>query len=580
VSTPKTPDSAVAAFVAPQGASAVADGNWHRMHPMTPLLKGGIVLLVLAGIVLSSIRDRLINWFIRLVNPFDPGSDDDGDFDGEYGGDPIDWLISNDMLLLGSVAALGVILLLCVAFYVVWRFHTFRITADHVEVRKGILFRSHRRAPLDRVQGVNLTRPFLARLVGLSKLEVVGAGVDANVELEYLKTSIAETLRADILRLASGARHERHAIARGDEVSGSGRLVDVVLEGMTGVVEGVDNEDVESESLVKIPAGRVIGSQLILIAPWFAIAILAVGAMVSLPIVFGRDVEEQVFGSIGALLALGIPLIISFVIVSWALISRNLRYSIAATTNGVRTTYGLLTTTTETLPPGRVHALEISQPLLWRRFGWWSVKINRMSGMSAMASASSSSAQFNVALPVGTLADVERVTRLMLTELPVDDRALVEHHGVFGPFEDDPFRVMRTGVWWRRPISWRRHGYVLTDYALYLRRGRIWRKLAIFPLARLQSFSISQGPIERIQNVGSLQAHTVSGPIFSGLVGVDREQLQELVHDVAQRSVLAAKQDNSHRWAEVLDAVLAEQASSQDAGASDPAPAPTEEAAK
>src|SRR5690606_24234832 len=108
-------------------------------------------------------------------------------------------------------AALGVILLLCVAFYVVWRFHTFRITADHVEVRKGILFRSHRRAPLDRVQGVNLTRPFLARLVGLSKLEVVGAGVDANVELEYLKTSIAETLRADILRLASGARHERHA---------------------------------------------------------------------------------------------------------------------------------------------------------------------------------------------------------------------------------------------------------------------------------------------------------------------------------------------------------------------------------
>ncbi|WP_136053956.1 PH domain-containing protein, partial [Microbacterium sp. K24] len=92
-----------------------------------------------------------------------------------------------------------------------WRFHQFRITGDHVEVRKGIVFRSHRRAPLDRVQGVNLTRPFPARIIGLAKLEVVGAGNDANVDLEYLATSRAESVRSDILRLASGARAARQA---------------------------------------------------------------------------------------------------------------------------------------------------------------------------------------------------------------------------------------------------------------------------------------------------------------------------------------------------------------------------------
>ena len=101
---------------------------------------------------------------------------------------------------------LGILLVLIGLFYLSWRFHTFRITGDDVEVRSGVMFRTHRRAPLDRVQGVNLTRPMFARLVGMAKLEVVGAGLDSNVKLEYLSTANAEAVRADILRLASGAR--------------------------------------------------------------------------------------------------------------------------------------------------------------------------------------------------------------------------------------------------------------------------------------------------------------------------------------------------------------------------------------
>ncbi len=31
------------------GGSALADGQWHRLHPATPLLKGGIALLVVLG---------------------------------------------------------------------------------------------------------------------------------------------------------------------------------------------------------------------------------------------------------------------------------------------------------------------------------------------------------------------------------------------------------------------------------------------------------------------------------------------------------------------------------------------------
>lgn len=542
-----------------EAAPSLTDGQWHRMHPMTPLLKGGIVLLVIIGIIISNLRDRIVGWFIRLFGVAGESNRPDND----YNGDPIDWLISNDMVLLGSAVALGIVILVSVVFYVMWRFHMFRVTVEHVEVRKGIVFRSHRRAPLDRVQGVNLTRPFLARLIGLSKLEVVGAGMDANVALEYLNTSIAEQLRADILRLASGARSERLKASAGSAVGTAGGLLESVKGGISGVVDGVDSTDVVSESLVKVPNGRIVGSQLITIAPWFVLGAFLVVGMVVLPVILDSGPEGWAT-SLGVALSLGITLVITFVFVTWSMISKNLRYSIAATTNGVRTTYGLLTTITETLPPGRVHAMELTQPLLWRGFGWWSVRINRMTGASASAQANSSQQQFNIALPVGTLEDVERVIGLMLPELPENDRELIFNYGVGAPTEGEPYRNMRRGVGWRRPLSWRRHGYALTDYALYLRRGKIWRKLAVLPLARLQSISISQGPIDRMQNVGWAQAHTVHGPVSGVVTGVDREQLQALLNDVASRSVRAATRDTSHRWAEVFEAVMAAQAAANE----------------
>jgi len=38
------------------GSSALADGEWHRMHPLTPLFKGGLALIIVIGIVISNMR--------------------------------------------------------------------------------------------------------------------------------------------------------------------------------------------------------------------------------------------------------------------------------------------------------------------------------------------------------------------------------------------------------------------------------------------------------------------------------------------------------------------------------------------
>ncbi|QIG41109.1 PH domain-containing protein [Microbacterium sp. 4R-513] len=515
--------------------SPLSDGEWHRLHPLTPLLRGGLFLVVVIGIVIANLRDRLIFLFLEIFAPGIP-ADELEEFEGS--GDPIDFIVANNLYLAAGLVVLGVLIALIVIFYLSWRFHTFRITGDDVEVRSGILFRTQRRAPLDRVQGVNLTRPMLARLLGMAKLEVVGAGTDANVKLEYLSTTNAEAVRADILRLASGRRLAEAAAQAGGDVALSrvGAISQTVSRGITGLIEGDEAPVPVPESVVDIPVLRLLVSHVISPATVFlvlGIAAIAVGSSVGSPwILFAM-----------------VPTIIGFVAYWIRSILRSLRYSIAPTPDGVRITFGLLTTITEIVPPGRVHAVEIAQSILWRGFGWWTIRINRLTGRSL---SDNSNDQFTTVLPVGTTDDVERVLRLLLPGVPPNEWPLVVRQGMLGPEEDDSFMNTPRRAWFLRPLSWRRNGFRLTPDALLLRRGFIWRKLALVPLARMQSIALHQGPLDRLTRVVSARAHTVLGPVYAGVGAIDRDAALDLFADAEAGAVHAASVDRSHRWAEEI----------------------------
>lgn len=507
--------------------SPLSDGGWHRMHPLTPLFRGGLVFVVVAGIIISNFRDRFIEWFLPLFVPSLPEP-------GDYPGGPIDYILEHNLIPMAALAVLALILVIIGLFFLSWRFHTFRITGDDVEVRQGVLFRSHRRAPLDRVQGVNLTRPMFARLVGLAKLEVVGAGTDANVKLEYLSTANAEAVRADILRLASGAQLGGTA-AGASQGAGGGRVASAasaVSDGITGLILGAEEPVEEPQSVVHIPPGRLAASRLLsgsTIVMILLIVAIVFGAIYGTPWVL--------FGMVPALIGFGTYWVRS--------ITRALRYSIAPTRNGVRITFGLFTTVTEILPPGRVHAVEVAQSILWRPYGWWSVKVNRLSGRAADGQA----AQFTGVLPVGTRDDVERVLRLLLPGLAEDEWHAVFEDGILGPREGDPYTNTPRRARILRLLSWRRNGFLITAGALFLRRGVVWRTLAVFPLARLQSIGLDQGPIDRALGVAGAQAHTIMGPVSGSLGAVDRDAALHLFETVAVNAVAAAATDRSHRWA-------------------------------
>lgn len=517
----------------PRAAPALTDGEWHRLHPLTPLFRGGLFLVVIAGLVIANLRDRLVFLFLPWLD-----EDIDVEIDGEEfrSGDPIDFIISNNLYLAAGFALLGILIVLIGLFYLSWRFHTFRITGDDVEVRSGVLFRTHRRAPLDRVQGVNLTRPMFARLVGMAKLEVVGAGLDSNVKLEYLSTANAEAVRADILRLASGSRVA--AAARADAatpgLSRRSAAASVVSAGISGLISGAEEPVSEPESVVHIPVGRLIASRLLSTSTLWLIAIVVA-------IIVG-----SIAGTPWVLFTL-IPALIGFGAYWVRTITRSLRYSIAPTSSGVRITFGLFTTITEILPPGRVHAVEISQSILWRPAGWWEITVNRLSGRGL---ADGTNDQFTTVLPVGTRADVERVLRLLMPGLPESEWPLVFDHGVLGPKPEDPYTNTPRRARLLRPLSWRRNGFLLLPDALLMRRGAIWRSLAIFPLARLQSIGIEQGPVDRALSVASIRAHTITGRVYGRLAILDRDAALGVFEGAEAAAVAAASSDRSHRWAD------------------------------
>src|SRR5690606_14864695 len=117
------------------------------------------------------------------------------------------------------------------------------ITDELVEVRSGIVFRTSRKARLDRIQGINIVRPFIARLFGAARLEINQAGQDANVQLSYLGSAASDELRREILRLASGARAPdaaAAAAARGAAPDGPGTVAAAVSK-PTAAADFVEN---------------------------------------------------------------------------------------------------------------------------------------------------------------------------------------------------------------------------------------------------------------------------------------------------------------------------------------------------
>ncbi|MCU1445133.1 PH domain-containing protein [Cryobacterium sp.] len=528
--------------------TSLADGEWHRLHPASPVLRGGIFIFAMLGFVIANLRER----FVDLVFGIPRES-----------GDPLDEIYERGVVGWALLATAVVLIVILVVFTLSWRMHTFRVGDESVEVRSGVVFRSHRQARLDRIQGVNIVRPLIPRLFGAAKLEVSVAGQDANVQLAYLGSALADGLRRDILQLAGGARAPRPTAPDGllagsgadstDNTHGTDGTFALPADGgpaRSGVggyasarvgeflAPELDPDAAPPESVVRIPLLRLIGSTVF--SGFTVFVVLAIAVLI----------VSVVSGSTGWLLIAIFPFLIASVGFYFTRITKSLRYSIAGTSAGVRVGFGLLTTSNETLPPGRIHAVGVSQPLLWRPFGWWQVSINK-AGHSTNSGAAGQAA--TTILPVGSRGDVTRVLELVLPGFSGDEpRALIER-GLISRGGADGFSNAPRRAAWLRPFSWRRTGFAVSTGTAVLRRGVLARELIFVPLARLQSVAIHQGPVRRRLRLASARLHTVTGSVTASLGVIDVAEAVRLFELVAAGAIVSADSDTSHHWSRPVE---------------------------
>jgi putative membrane protein len=418
------------------------------------------------------------------------------------------------LIALGAIAV--AVLIGGVYVWLAWQRAEYRVDGDALQMRTGVLFRSERQARLDRLQAVDLVRPILARIFGLAelKLEVAGGG-DSAVRLSLLPEDEAQRLRNTLLARAAGIRYS-----------------------------GPHAPEAPEREVVAVPVGRTIeatlrsGSTIALVLLTVALVVLSVIIRSPAPL----------FGLAPGLLGLGAAM--------WQRFSSLFGFRVALSPDGIRLHHGLLTTRAQTVPPGRVQAVRLAQPLLWRSKDWWRVEVN-VAGYGGGRRKDENEAQENLLLAVGTRAQALEVLALAMPLLrlappepptdqgstdpgaPVDEGAgwlQALEAGLTGTGTDGGFTASPPSSRWLDPIGWHRHGVLVGSAALLARRGVLVRELDVVPHARTQSLGLQQGPLQRRLGLATFSLHSTQGPVSPSVRHLAGTDAAALLHEQAARA--------------------------------------------
>lgn len=494
-------------YAADQG---VDPSLWRRVHVITPLLE--IWQILVAGFAFATYRNfSEIQEMLR----------------SEY---PLPFLSERFFYLVGS--ALIVIAVLVGFVFLQWWSLAFAVTETAVWSRRGILKRQQRHARLDRIQAVDISQPVLARILGLGKLDVeVAGGSSSNITIGYLKVSELEALRGEILARAAGLRVEAQT---SPEASAMGTMPQSPYApaqsgypaatadpyapaqptasqtpgnySYTGEVYAPSSIPVAPErELYQVSMGRLLGSQMLslgnIVAILLLIAFLVAGSIAA--------VQE---GIVVAIASLGgfLSVAMSIVGVQWNRFASEANFRLAISPDGIRVRRGLLSTRAQTIPPRRIHAIQVQQPFFWRFLGWYRVSILQ-AGYGAKDTDSNKQQSSHILIPVGTRQDVEFALWMVFNDLGVDDVPSFIEAALAGKGSGQGFVQMSPRARCLDPFAYHRRARAITRTTFVIRDGWLNWKSLWAPIARLQSVRVQSGPLERKLGVASLHMDVVPG---------------------------------------------------------------------
>lgn len=362
-------------------------------------------------------------------------------------------LFGNGVPLLARVAFALVGLLAVAGFgWVTWLRTSFWFDADgDLRIASGLLVRNERRVQLSRLQAVEVHRPFVARIVGLAEVrpEVAG-GENAKVRVAFLAEADAQALRNELLARAAGVRGEAEQAPVAPE-----------------------------RPLLRVPPrdlalSMVLNENLVL-------GVL-VGAIVIVVTILAGDASVL----LGMLVAGGLP--------GLGLVNGFLSFydfTVAESPDGLRVRSGLLNTRAQTVPPGRVQAVRLSQPLLWRGRGWVRVAVN----VAGSADADDAGTTLLPVAPWPVALD------LLSRVLPGADVAGVA------------LEPVPASARWRAPWQFPRLAAGADAAVFVARSGWLVRRTDVVPHARTQSVRVTQGPWQRALGLATMAVDSTPGPV-------------------------------------------------------------------
>lgn len=341
--------------------SGAAEPGFARVHPLSPLLRGGLVLVALA----FAAGRRLI--------------------DGEQSSWPW-WLVPVVFAVTFAGAAVS------------WWFTRYRVGDDELRIDSGVLNRRSRRVRLDRIQAIEVQQPLLARIFGMASLaiETAGGGSDSEVTLAYLSLLRATELRAHLLVEA-------------------GREGGVDPTDSAATVLAVPGSD-EVELLHRVSPGLLLAAQVLRTGP--LLAALAVGAAAIAAAVasaVGLPQPLRVPGVAATGGALSIALVLPVVVAVVTSVGKGFvdgyGFSVRRSPRGLAVRAGLLGVRSASLPVQRIRGLVVTEPIVWRWLGWVALDVT----VAGVVAHSEQDQRLSTTLvPVARKADAERLVAQVL----------------------------------------------------------------------------------------------------------------------------------------------------------------------
>lgn len=355
----------------------------------------------------------------------------------------------------------------------------FWISGDDLVYSSGLIRRKTRTIPLSRLQAVDVVQPVLLRVFGLAEVRLELAGGDqGEVKFSMLGKYMAEQLRAALLAHAAG------------------------LSGYT--------PEAPEQRFYRVPFLTLFAGLLlripVLISVLLFVALVLIGFIGQEPGVAAGAVPAF----LGLLRGVVAPLL------TYTL------FTVSLSPDGLRLRYGLLGTRMQTVPPGRVHAVRIVEPGLWRSFGWARVEVTVAGyvGGQQMRTA--------ILLPVAPRRVAFSILSMVFPGTDVAKvRLLPAARGLLGS--------AAAGT---------------DDVVFVSRRGWVCHTLDVVAHARAQSMQFSVGPWQRLRGLATVYVDTPPGPVRLAAPNRPLEEARAIVESEAWRARRARDAaDQPERWA-------------------------------